>query len=235
MKKTVVRKAPVTGLVNLHAWNEITDYPDIMALAHTCKHLKSTIYPIIFKAWACYSKDSSSDNLSNLSKNQLRKLAKKNALPKKDSACYFLPKVPERCRKTNFHPDTFASLLGPTLSPRFYIVRGDKHMIPDALSHVQYLSIPFIEGVKPCSDWLSTYLPQMRALKDVTICLTTPLTTEKLWDRYGIDVAEDFSRVIRLLSHHDSALTVHTYLRLLFNEKEWCLKYFKRFENEWFD
>lgn len=32
--------AEYPGYVNLHAWNEMTNYVDIMALAHTCRYLK---------------------------------------------------------------------------------------------------------------------------------------------------------------------------------------------------
>lgn len=38
----------------LLSWNCIVDPQDLVNLAHTCRHLKSTVYPFLYKTIACH-------------------------------------------------------------------------------------------------------------------------------------------------------------------------------------
>lgn len=224
----------LTGFVHLHSWNEISNYHDILALAHTCKNLKLMVYPVIFKVWAHIDK-----KYGEFLDSKRNTTVKKKGVPffyshqesKAKKAFFFLPRMtPSDATRKGFFPEWLISLSNPPIKPQFYILGTD--MVHDGLQYIQHLSVLFNNFTTIHSNWLPYYLPKMISLKHFTLNMDGPL--EDTGDT-SLNFVRDFELVIKLLKNHPNTLAVHMYLYLGFKKEEAFRKYLHNFQKSWSD
>lgn len=132
----------------LKVWNEITIYPDLLALSRTCKSLKTVVYSTVFKAWACNPEDYSIGTLNYIYLYDKRLMIKQERLVWNPSAqqkyYFFFLRMADRDKMNDsFYLECHNLLMHSTYRPQFYVVAGYKDIISDALQHVQHLSLSF--------------------------------------------------------------------------------------------
>lgn len=217
------------GFVNLRTWNEISNFSDILSLAHTCRYIKLITYPVIFKAWAHV------DEEYGAFMNKQNGIVCHKGIPFFYSgirwACFFLPRVRYSDYQLlytykRFRPEQLKSLLNPTCKPRFYIAGSD--MLSGALQYIQHLSLSFNGSRVAYSEWLPDYLFKMKALKEVTINMEGTFPKGA-----SVDLVKDFELVIELLRNHHDTLIVHTHMKLWFKDEHILCEYLENFQNSW--
>lgn len=226
----------LTGYSRLDPCNYMINYPELLALAHTCKYLQTVVYATVFKAWECHAKDYSFGILRYIGAYGKRRLSgKESELSdfRERQRCCFFPRVPDADEfDYTMYPEWRDFLLPATFKPQFHVIAGYKDMIPDALRHVQYLSLSFNSKNVPHSKRLANCIPKMTLLKEVTLNLNSPR-----WSFRGgttfVHFTKSFASVIHQIKTHYNPLIVHTYLKLKFcNEKD-LHKYLTRFHKSW--
>lgn len=119
---------PLTGFVNLHSWNEITNCSDLLALAHTCKRLKLIVYPVIFKTWAHVSEP----YFGGWREKDVTKTSNPLFFPSykacRRTELFFLPRIPS-IYYFKSSPECLFSLSNATFKPQFYIVGSDMSLV----------------------------------------------------------------------------------------------------------
>lgn len=233
--KTVSRQAPV-GYSSLRTWNQITNYPDLMPLAHTSQRLKAMVYSIIFKTWSCHPKDYSLGYLDYLIEYCKRRLTAQEfrARDRWGDDYYmpsdYLPRNPNRGEDAaSFPSEWHSSLMNPPCGPQFFIVAGYKDIPTDALQHVQHLILAFNAQTVPHSKRLAKCLPKMKSLKEVTLNLNSPYCERRTF----VGFTKGFASVIHQIRTHDNPLIVHTFLKLKFPFERVLHKYLARFQKSW--
>lgn len=227
-EKTTDSDSPLTGFVNLCSWNEISNYLDLMALAHTCKQLKLVVYSVIFKSWACISAD------YGFYMHGAKKVVNKKGPPFFYSRVrwtfFFLPRVSysDYNGVYNLQPEQLRSLLSPTYKPRFYIAGSD--MLPDALQYIQHLSLSFNDYSVPYSELVPQYFPKMSALKEVTFNMDGPVIGST---NGSVDFAKDLVLVMESVKNHGNFPMVHMYLKLSFEKEKELVDYLLNFQKSW--
>lgn len=236
--KTSTGKAPV-GYSRLETWTEIKNYPDLLALAHTCKRLKELVYPVVFKSWVCYPMERSDKYLEYIWRYGTRELTYEEDYRAKD-ACYSGPGSYFLPRRSIYDFNTrslcaewYSSLMNFSWKPAFYIVASYKEMISDALQYVQHLNLSFNPRGVPHSKRLAKCLPKMRSLKEVTLNVLNPLYYMDTNVRYAVPITNSFASVIHQIKTHYNSLKVHTYLNLEhFSENE-LHRFLAKFHKSW--
>lgn len=197
-----------SGYINLRTWNEISNYTDLMALAHTCKRFQSAVYPTLFKTLACCNGYVYKD-ANEKPENEKRRKGR-----------HFLPKVQyvlyesNHRRKTNDYLEKHNSVITLGNSkPQFYMIGGQSDMAPSILHHIQHLSLSFTNNNVDHRKWVAELLPTMNALKEVTL----NCDEVKLGPKVDLVVEETylgFSAILHQLKNHDNKLMLHIYVSI---------------------
>lgn len=125
------------------SWNFLVDSQDLLNLAHTCRHLKSVVYPVLFKTITC----SDSSNMKSREHGYL-------------NAIVFQAK----------REDEYNMALSEKSAPQFYHVANYTSLSKDVLRLVQRL---YVNGFcPPHKSWFSNIVSNMTSLKDVMLFLT---------------------------------------------------------------
>lgn len=206
----------------LHAWNNCCP-EKLLSLAHTCKYLKSVLYPLIFRYFACYKLNYDSENIPEgpiLSR--LDYLDENNMY-----VTCFLPPRQSRYYSHGYMPDQFDSSISSRQTPQFYL-SGLMCIATDAHKYIQHLGLVFDEASKPYYPWLGPLLSMMSSLQDVTLNFSYFEKVSQMNSLGGFDFT-DALYVVEQLLRRKNTIRVHLLVKLFHETPDDKHKYFRDF------